>query len=282
MNDLYTDLANYFHSKRYLPLIFGAFIVVLGVAIYLSYVDFMTSVEGYKMLGVSQYGTYEAYAAGFIPQAWQIVVGLSTAGLIAMDRDVDALGRLPIKMSRVMGAFAVFLFLVDFGTDVVYKIGGDWGDTAKVISAMVVSFVFFTIGSEVMLVFSFSMTLALWRAGSESVGNVIGTVVDGLVSFLGGIVKAITAIMRPIGRFFVVDSKKGGQPRVPKPSMPPSQSKPSAPPQSIAPPKLGPSMGGGGKQSGPPPEIRSAQDLQRLLDGQGKPPSGGDRRPKRR
>ena len=280
MSDMYTDLAEYFQNKRYLPLIFVSFIIVLGVAIYLSYVDFMTSVEGYRMLGVQTYGKYEAYAAGFIPQAWQIVVGLSTAGLIAVNKD-SYIGGVPIKMSRVMGFAALLLFFVDFGTDVYYKVGGNFNNIPLVISAALVSFVFFTIGSEVMLVFSFSMTLALWRAGGKSVGNVIGTFVDGILGVFAGIGAALTSIMKLFGGMFVNKSAvKGGQASAPRP------------PQTNLPV---PGVGGGGSrtpQAGVPkppqpagPQIRSAEDLEKMMRQQQQAQSqgrGGRQKPPKR
>ena len=132
-----------------------------------------------------------------------------------------------------------------------------------------------------MLVFSFSMTLALWRAGGKSVGNVIGTFVDGILGVFAGIGAALTSIMKLFGGMFVNKSAvKGGQASAPRP---PQTNLPIA------------GVGGGGSrtpQAGGPkppqagnPQIRNAKDLEEMVRQQQQAQSqerGGRRKPPKR
>lgn len=255
-SDMYTNLAKFFVGKSYFPLIFLLFIGTLLASIYLSYIDFMTSVEGYRMTGFQMFGEYEMYAAGFVPQAWQVLLGLSTMGILATGGD-SRLGPFSVRTSRVLFAATGLLFLVDLGTDVYFKINGDFSNIPLVIAATAVSFAFFTIGSEVMLVFSFSATMAMWKAGGKSIGDVIETVFDGALDLLAAIVRIVGNIVKRILGVFVRKDVDSGRPGGPLPQSAPK------------PPQFNPSLlsgtgGGGPKPPGGQPQ-RPPDDLQAMM-----------------
>ena len=290
-SDTYTRLANFFVGKSYFPLIFILFLVTLAASVYLSYIDFMTSVEGYRMTGFQMFGGYEMYAAGFVPQAWQVILGLSTMGILATGGD-SHIGSFSIRTSYVLGFATALLFLVDIGTDVYFKVNGNFSDPLFVLAAVAVSFSFFTIGSEVMLVFSFSAVMAMWRAGGKSIGDVIELFIDGILDLVATIIRVVgNIIKRMLGVFVNKGDEKG-------PSIRPSADMPKPPMDVPGPPRNNlPIAGVGGGGSRTPqasssrtpqaagPQIRNAKDLEEMVRQQQQAQSqerGGRRKPPKR
>jgi hypothetical protein len=148
-------------------ILFAVAVLGLIVSAGLSYEDYISSYNGYMALPTRKATEAIYFLAALVPQIGQIIFGWD----FLKDKD----GRKPWKFLIVF-----VLHLVDVGTDVWFKANGMGAGVWFL--AFLESEALFTLGSEVLLVTSFSMAADLFASfiaqTSKLIGN-IGKALDG-------------------------------------------------------------------------------------------------------
>lgn len=118
-------------------LVFLVLMALLAVSVFLFVTDYITSVQGYFLLGTQRVSAAEAWFVGALPQLVQVAFGF-----MALERK-----------NRLLAAIAGAAFFVDVGTDVAFRVGDATAFSVYVI-AFLQSVLLFTLGSEFLLIAS--------------------------------------------------------------------------------------------------------------------------------
>lgn len=143
------------------PLVIPLFLVFLAmfvISIGTSIEDYTTSRLGYMALPTRKANDYVIWLVAAIPQIGQIGFSYAWGREWKTNR----------KMAAVSLLVAMGLFMVDVGTDMVYKASGQGLEVW--VMAFLESALLFTLGSEVMLTVSFGMIVSM---GPEFVGQLV-------------------------------------------------------------------------------------------------------------
>lgn len=118
-------------------LVFLVLMALLAVSVFLFVTDYITSVQGYFLLGTQRVSAAEAWFVGALPQLVQVAFGF-----MALERK-----------NRLLAFIAGAAFLVDVGTDVAFRVGDETAFSVYVIATLQ-SVLLFTLGSEFLLIAS--------------------------------------------------------------------------------------------------------------------------------
>ncbi len=118
-------------------LVFLVLMALLAVSVFLFVTDYITSVQGYFLLGTQRVSTAEAWFVGALPQLVQVAFGF-----MALERK-----------NRLLAFIAGAAFFVDVGTDVAFRVG-DATTLSVYVIATLQSVLLFTLGSEFLLIAS--------------------------------------------------------------------------------------------------------------------------------
>jgi len=118
-------------------LVFLVLVALLAVSVFLFVTDYITSVQGYFLLGTQRVSTAEAWFVGALPQLVQVAFGF-----MALER-----------RNKLLAGIAAAAFVVDVGTDVAFRVGGA-AEAGIYFVALLQSVLLFTLGSEFLLIAS--------------------------------------------------------------------------------------------------------------------------------
>jgi len=142
--------------------------VIIGMVIggFAFYEDYQSSYHGYSMLPTRKSGQEIIAAIALLPQIGQIIF------FYMFGDSVEVLPGGKRKVNYTYLTIAVFLFLFDVATDMVFKASGMPWDVW--IIAFFESIVVFTIGSEMMLTASIGIFFELAPEALRQLGQVLG------------------------------------------------------------------------------------------------------------
>src|SRR3990167_8977983 len=164
MSRIVVSIGNGLRKKPAVVLIvFLVWCALFGVALRLSWEDYLTSTRGYLLINTNKTSMDVAWFVGALPQILQVAFGF-----VALEK-------------RSQGALAISLiaFVLDVATDVVYK---TWGLPIHSIPiATIESVVLFTLGSEFLLIASCQNIVEYAGDASRAVVVLVHGVLGGIL-----------------------------------------------------------------------------------------------------
>ena len=167
MSSYVRDLGNSIRKNKAVTiLIWLAAVFGLVISLMLMYEDYCTSRAGYIAIPTLKINDYTIAVVPILPSLIAFM-----AGWVWFTMDVNDKNDRRTRAAYFM--LTAVCLLVDIGTDVIYKIGGNWGN---VLWAIGEAFFIYTIGSEVLLGASFGLVLDLFPDMLKSLGWVISSI----------------------------------------------------------------------------------------------------------
>lgn len=167
MSSYVKDLGNSIRKNKAVTIIIWcAALVGLVISGMLMYEDYCTSRAGYIAIPTAKVNDYTLNVVPILPSLIAFIAGWMWFTVDAKDKE-DRRARSAYFM------LAALCLLVDIGTDVIYKVNGDW---RNVFWAFGESLFIYTIGSEMLLGLSFGLVLDLFPDMLKSVGWVISSI----------------------------------------------------------------------------------------------------------
>ena len=167
MSSYVKDLGNSIRKNKAVTIIIWvAALVGLVISCMLMYEDYCTSRSGYIAIPTAKVNDYTLHVVPILPSLIAFIAGW-------MWFTVDAKDKVDKRARSAYFMLAALCLLVDIGTDMIYKVNGDWHN---VFWAFGESLFIYTIGSEMLLGLSFGLVLDLFPDMLKSLGWVVSSI----------------------------------------------------------------------------------------------------------
>lgn len=165
----FTAVARRLKDSKFVIPVTVAVIAGAIIGMFAFYEDYMSSLEGYRMLPTRKSGYEVIQVIALLPQVGQIIF------FYMFGRSVETLPSGRRRVNHLYFTIAFFLLLFDLGTDMYFKASG-MPLTVWAI-AFVESITVFTIGSEMLLTASLGIFFELAPEALTQTANIFGAIV---------------------------------------------------------------------------------------------------------